>query len=212
MVFLLYRGKETLVKFYISFLPLEGNPSQGSTQTHLLVFLQDWGWYFACINKMYTSNPLVGLAKVPSLLDQRHCGKGEFSLSSTLQRSGDGWSGPKSQRSQACTCLCLLCPYSGLPLWQPRCSIPPTHPCFVRHPYPGLVAEQALHHPGDPSALGTAPELPAWQHKEATRQQRSWVSRLMLSWCTIRDGQIYQFNCACKFALKILLARNHMFM
>lgn len=49
-------------------------------------------------------NPL-GLAKVPSLLDQRHCGKGEFSLSPILQCSGDGWSGPKSQQSQACASL-----------------------------------------------------------------------------------------------------------
>lgn len=212
MVFLLHRGGETLVKFYVSFLPLQGNPSQGSTQTHLSVFLQDWGWYFACIKKMYTSNPLAGLAEVPSLLDQKHCGKGEFGLSPTLQWPGDGWSGPKSQQSQACACLCLPCPYSGLSSWQPKCSIPPAHPCFVHHPCPGLVAEQALHHPGHPSAMGTAPELSAWQHKEATRQQRSWVSRLMLSWCTITDDQTYQFSYACKSALKILLAKNHMFM
>lgn len=61
---------------------------------------------------MYTPNPLVGMAKVPSLLDQRHCGKGKNSaFHQTLQRSGDGWSGPISQQSQACASLCLLLSY-----------------------------------------------------------------------------------------------------
>lgn len=102
---------------------------------------------------MYTSNPLVGLAEVPSLLDQRHCGKGEFSLSPTLQRSGDGWSGPKSQQSQACASLCLLCPHlllwagrrRGVGVAAPDPSLLPASPKALHDPR--TVAEQALHHP-----------------------------------------------------------------
>jgi len=85
-------------------------------------------------------------------------------------------------------------------------SLQPT-PRFKHHPYPGPVAEQALHHPGDPSAPGKAPELPAWpQDNQELGLQRDAELAYDHRWPNL------SFSYACKFASKILLARSCTFM